>query len=314
MTDPSDERTLHEVAEELGVHYMTAYRYVRLGMLPARKVGATWRVRAADVKALGSSAGTGPAAADRTQPADARRWVDRLEARLLAGDGTGAWSLLEAAMTSGMAVDEVYLDVLSPALVSIGERWAQGVIDVADEHLASSIAVRLLGRLGPRFARPGRTRGSVVLGGPPGEAHSLPVSILADLAVGGGFEVVDLGADVPVGSFVHAARQASRLLAVGISVTAPNLDAAVKTVVGAVHRDVPGVPVIVGGGAVVDERHARRLGADGYASDGRSFVALLQELPAPGRAGGAGSAAGAPDPPAARRSPILVREDDSPLR
>lgn len=291
MGEPSDERTLHEVADELGVHYMTAYRYVRLGMLPAQKIGASWRVKVSDLASFRSAEGPGPVAADRSQPADPRRWADRLEARLLAGDGRGAWSLLEAAMTSGIAVEEVYLDVLVPALVSIGERWAEGVIDVADEHRASSIAARLLARLGPRFARPGRSRGSVVLGAAPGDAHSLPVSILSDLVVGGGFEVSDLGADVPAESFVHAARTTSRLVAVGIAVTAPNLDATVTAAVGALHRGVPDLPVIVGGGAVVDQDHARRLGADGYAAEGRSFVRLLQRLPSRERSPGAGSAA-----------------------
>ena len=40
----SDSLSLREAAEELGVHYMTVYRYVRLGMLPATKDGTVWRV------------------------------------------------------------------------------------------------------------------------------------------------------------------------------------------------------------------------------------------------------------------------------
>ncbi len=44
-----EQLTLHEAADRLGVHYMTVYRHVRLGMLPARKVGGSWRVDPADV-------------------------------------------------------------------------------------------------------------------------------------------------------------------------------------------------------------------------------------------------------------------------
>ena len=130
---------------------------------------------------------------------------------------SGAWSILEAALSSGAEVDQLYLDVISPALVSIGERWEHGEIDVADEHRASAVTGRLIGRLGPRFTRPGRTRGSVVLGAAPGDAHGLPVAMLADLVVGKGFEVVDLGPDVPTASFVHAAGKAARLVAVGVA-------------------------------------------------------------------------------------------------
>ncbi len=276
------EHTLQEVADVLGVHYMTAYRYVRLGMLPAHKDGSTWRVKASDVAAFRKSRSS----SDRHPTGGARRfdphrWVGRLRSRLLAGDANGAWSILEAGLASGAEAEQLYLDVISPALVSIGEQWATGEIDVADEHRASAVTIRLLGRLGPRFARPGRTRGSVVLGAAPGDAHGLPVALLGDLVVGRGFEVVDLGADVPVDSFVHAARGAARLVAVGVAVTSPGLEAEAAAAVDAIHRDLPDVPVIVGGGAIAGADHAERLGADHHTSDGRAFVKVLQKLDRP---------------------------------
>ena len=42
--------TLPEAAEELGVHYMTVYRYVRTGRLPAKRVGGTWQIAPADLE------------------------------------------------------------------------------------------------------------------------------------------------------------------------------------------------------------------------------------------------------------------------
>ena len=137
---------------------------------------------------------------------------------------------------------------------------------------------RLIGRLGPRFTRPGRAAWSVVLGAAPGDAHGLPVSLLADLVVGKGFEVIDLGPDVPTASFVHAAGKAARLVAVGVAVTTSGQDASVAATVDALHQHVPGVPVVVGGGAIVDEEHAVRLGADAHAVDGRGFVTVLKRL------------------------------------
>ena len=61
----------------------------------------------------------------------------------------------------------------------------------------SFLAQRLIGRLGPRFARRGRKRGVVVLGAPPGDPHSLPTAIVGDLLRGVGFEVLDMGANAP---------------------------------------------------------------------------------------------------------------------
>ena len=274
--------SLQQVAERLGVHYMTVYRYVRLGMLPAHKEGSTWRVAPVDVEAFRRGDGVGAPAGSGLQPRTGEgRWITRLESRLLAGDGTGAWQVLEAAMASGTHLREIELEIVTPAMVSIGERWAKGEIDIADEHRASVIVARLLGRLSARFVRRGRTRGSVVLGAVAGDHHGLPVMILADLLAAARFEVVDLGSDVPADSFVHAARGAQRLVAVGISASAPGRDHATAETVGALHSALDGVPVLVGGWAISGPEHAAALGADGWAEGGGEAVELVETLVVP---------------------------------
>ena len=69
--------SLHEAAEALGVHYMTAYRYVRLGVLPAHREGRSWRVRRVDLDTLGEE--TPPA--QMRKPADWDRRFVRLSWR-----------------------------------------------------------------------------------------------------------------------------------------------------------------------------------------------------------------------------------------
>jgi methanogenic corrinoid protein MtbC1 len=199
-----------------------------------------------------------------------------LEFCLMAGDARGAWNVVEAALAAGMDPEDLYLKVLSPAMASIGSRWSQGEVDIATEHRASGIALRLIGRLGPRFVRRGRTRGSVLLGAPAGEQHGLPLAMLSDLVRSGGWEVSDLGADVPADSFAKAAIGLPRLVACGLSVTTTASLAAAEESVRAVHATVPGVPVVVGGQAI-DAAMARELGADGFASDGRTLLGLLEE-------------------------------------
>ncbi|MGZ4704804.1 MAG: B12-binding domain-containing protein, partial [Acidimicrobiales bacterium] len=149
--------TLYEAAEQLGVHYMTVYRYVRTGRLPGRKVGVEWRVEPDDLATF---------MAESTEPASPRRRIDygrRLVDRLVVGDERGAWNIVQAALTAGLDPDDVYLQVLAPALATIGERWAKGLVTVGQEHQASVVVLRLIGRLGPLFTRRGRTRGTVVL-------------------------------------------------------------------------------------------------------------------------------------------------------
>lgn len=268
--------SLQQAAELLGVHYMTVYRYVRLGRLPARKRGSVWRVDEADLAAL---RGLGPPPPIPTPAA----WEHRLEARLLAGDERGAWALVEAAMASGRSPAALYLEVLAPALRSIGRRWSEGEIGIGDEHRATVIATRIMGRLGPRFSRRGRTRGTVLVGTAPGERHGVAVSMLADLLRGAGFHAIDLGADLPVEAFVAAMLEADRLRAIGVSAFHGGNEAAVSTTLAILKdsaRDT--VPVLVGGAAVDGEGHARRLGADGWAADAAAAVALVERLCATG--------------------------------
>jgi excisionase family DNA binding protein len=270
--------TLQEAAEFLGVHYMTAYRYVRLGTLQAHKSGNVWRVRRDDLDTFRAAV---PAAGVARPPAP---WAERLESRLLAGDGGGAWGVVEAALASGGDPRSIYLDVITPAMVSIGERWEKGELDIAMEHRASGVAHRLVGRLGPRFTRRGRTLGTVLVGAPAGEHHSLPVSMVADLIRLEGYEVSDLGADTPPVSFAMAAASLDRLVAVGISVTSPmNLGSAHDTIV-LLRDQLNNVPVMVGGNAIQSDDMRLDLGADLWVQDSAEMPVYLAQAMAIARA------------------------------
>jgi excisionase family DNA binding protein len=277
--------TLQEAAARLGVHYMTVYRHVRLGVLTAEKRGGTWEVAPEVLEAFVQerAAGRGPAAGAVGRGARRAPWAERLEHRLVAGDARGVWGVVEAAQAAGADLDEVYLDIVAPAMVSIGRRWETGQLDVAVEHRASVIASRLVGQLGPRFLRRGRNRGTVVLGAPAGERHGLPLALLADLLRGAGWDVSDLGADVPAPSFAHAAARAEHLTVVGVSMSTKESAASAASTIAALRDVVEDVPILAGGCAVRDRDHARELGADGWAGDARAVVALHDDLAMGGR-------------------------------
>jgi excisionase family DNA binding protein len=280
---PSETISLTEAAERLGVHYMTAYRYVRTGRLAAAKVGSEWRVAATDVEAMrtgeaGSAAVGGPPAGG---PGKGRRrrhdYHLRLEDRLLTGDEAGAWAIIENALTAGVDPEAVYLDILSPAMALIGDDWAAGKVSVAQEHRASVVMLRLIGRLGPRFSRRGRKRGTIVIGAPPGDHHAVPVALAADLLRGAGFSVIDLGADTPAASFVDAGRSAERLIGVGISATRRDNHEGIAEAVSAVHRELA-CPVVLGGQAIPDEADGRALGADEISSSVPELIEVFGRL------------------------------------
>lgn len=292
--DSAPALTLDEVAAKIGVHYMTVYRYVRQGRLEASRIHGVWQVSPRALAEFlsekernenrrnprnGSHRDQGLGEGGSRRSFDARRrgnYVVELERMLIAGDGRGASDVLQRAISAGADVDEVYLEILSPVLRSIGDRWSKGEIDIAVEHLATSIATRLVGQLSPRFSRPGRRRGVIVTGGPTGERHGLVLAMLADLLRREGWDVHDLGPDTPAQSFVHAAGAVEDLVAIGISVSSDEcLDSARETLMALRGQVDEGVRLVIGGHAIRDLEHARSLGADHWANGAREFAEYL---------------------------------------
>ena len=268
---------LKQVAARLGVHYMTAYRYVRTGRLAATKVGAGWVV---DVGDLDRFVADGPEGEGATSAATVD-WRARLRDQLLLGDEPAAWRVVEQALASGRSATECYLDLVAGALAEIGEASPDGVSEVDDPvgpFLATATATRLVARLGARFRRPGRRRGTVVFGAPEGEQHHLPIAIVADLVRMEGFTCLELGADVPAAAFAAAAERTDDVVAVGIGVTRVENLGAVEATVAAVRAVAPDVAVVLGGQGVRNREVAELLGATGWAPDGAGAVDLLVRL------------------------------------
>jgi excisionase family DNA binding protein len=252
--------TLLQAAEELGVHYMTVYRYVRTGSLPATRVGGIWQVAPADLELVRR---VGPGAR-RKPPSGPARSRARLLARLVAGDEAGAWGLLEAALASDMTPDDVLLELVAPTLRAIGTRWERGQLSIASEHRSSAVAARLISRLGARFARRGVKRGTVILAAPSGELHAAPIAIAANLLRWRGFDVVELGVDTPAEALAETAVGEPDLVAVGMACTTDGASRAAQRAIAMVRRSAPDVPILLGGAAISDAAHAGKLGADVY--------------------------------------------------
>jgi methanogenic corrinoid protein MtbC1 len=101
--------------------------------------------------------------------------------------------------------------------------------------------------------------------------------MLADLLREAGYRVVDLGANTPAASFVGAARDADRLVAVCIGSTTEGLDDSVEHTVAALHQASIAAPILAGGAAVVDAEAATALGADGWTGlDAISVLAVIE--------------------------------------
>ena len=267
--------TLAEVAEQLGVHYMTVYRYVRTARLPAHRDGGRWRVESSALAQLLPPARPGRGGASTAQRAP------QLARALVAGDDQGAWRLVEDALVGGLSGRDVILRLVAPAMEEIGDRWERGELDVGDEHVATALVLRMLGRLAPACRPPGRRRGVVVVGAPPGERHGLACHLFAEILRSHGYEVRDLGADTPAEAFVSSVEASGERVVVALSITTSGSDAAAPAVIRALRAARPELPIIAGGRAVQHADRARALGADGTATAATAAAAIEVLLQAP---------------------------------
>ena len=195
---------LHSAAERLGVHYQTAYRWVRGGALKAVKVGTAYEISETDLAEF---------QARRMQPAPpptrtvVRSWEhhrNRLFDHLVSGDELGARSVVERLHDGGILPLEICELLLTPVLARVGSAWASGDVSVAEEHRASAICERLLARMSvhPR----GRPRGIAVVATCVGEEHSMPAAMAALALRSDRWQVHHLGTQVPTDDLVDLVR------------------------------------------------------------------------------------------------------------
>jgi methanogenic corrinoid protein MtbC1 len=194
---------------------------------------------------------------------------------LLGGDLRSASGLVEDAAHSGTAVEDLYLDVLQPALHEVGERWERGEISVTQEHVATSVTTSVLAALAGRMTSRPRGRGHALVSGTPGERHVVGARMVADFLEAAGWEVEHL-AEPQSAEAIASATLRSRARLVALSTSLPWLLPEARHACVAL-KALPSPPrVVVGGRAYRGDRHlAELVGADDFAADPRRLLAIL---------------------------------------
>jgi diguanylate cyclase (GGDEF)-like protein len=171
-------------------------------------------------------------------------------AALHTADIADAERVVDAALEAGLTPTEIQSLVIAPALTRIGEQWETGAITVADEHLATAVSQAVLVKLFARLtvAR-ARSRERVLLAAVQGQHHVLGLRMIADVLEGAGFDVLYLGADVPIDAlkrFVADHQPALTGLAFGIDTG----EALLAEAIAAAQDECSATQIVLGGRAV----------------------------------------------------------------
>ena len=145
-----------------------------------------------------------------------RRDGERLDTQLVAGFsealragvGTAAVAAADAALDAGANIAAVHTQLIEPAMRAIGELWERAEISVGEEHLATAICQEVAARNFSRalLAAPARRRARVMMTAVQGEQHVLGLRLVSDVLEAAGYDVLYLGADVPLDALLEACR------------------------------------------------------------------------------------------------------------
>lgn len=206
---------------------------------------------------------------------------------VLSLDEAAAEAAARSALADGADPQAIVTGAISPALDEVGRRFEQGDYFLPELLLAGLATKAVFEVLRPLLAGRGiASAGRVAIGTVRGDLHDIGKNLVGAMLEGAGFEVVDLGIDVPPERFaaVAAEKQADVIgISALLTTTLPAMKATVQAIDASGLR--PRVKVIVGG-ASVTPGFAKDIGADAYAASAASAVEAVHGLVA--RAGAAG--------------------------
>ena len=170
------------------------------------------------------------------------------------------------------------IDALSKGIREVGEKFARKEMFVVELIYAATIMEEAIRILEPELKKSKEKRhsvGAVVLGTVAGDIHDIGKNLVRIMFEAGGFEVHDVGKDVPTQTFVSKSREVGASI-VGASSLMTTTVTVQKEVVDALREAGLAVPMMVGG-AAVSEEWAKEIGAH-YSSDAGSAVDMAKGL------------------------------------
>ncbi|NLW20428.1 MAG: cobalamin-binding protein [Clostridiales bacterium] len=194
-----------------------------------------------------------------------------ISSKLQAGKAKEVQELVQQALDQQVPVRDILEQGLLDGMGIIGAKFKNDEVFVPEVLIAARAMNRGMEVLKPYFAESGvEARGRVCIGTVQGDLHDIGKNLVKMMMEGKGFEVIDLGTDVPAEAFVKAAAEhgcAIVCLSALLTTTMPAMRQVVEAFEAAGTRDQ--VKIMVGGAPVTDEFCAQ-IGADAYAADAAS--------------------------------------------
>jgi 5-methyltetrahydrofolate--homocysteine methyltransferase len=201
-----------------------------------------------------------------------------LQAAVLRGDAESVAKGVSESLETGGDPGALLNEALIPAMIEVGDMFERGEAYVPEMLIAARAMQAGMEVLKPELISAGiEPIGKIALGTVIGDIHDIGKNLVGMMMEGAGFEVVDLGVDVPTEKFVEVVKDGVDVLGLSglLTTTIPAMPVILEALEKANVRDK--VKVIVGG-APVTEAFADKIGADGYAPDAASAIRVTKKV------------------------------------
>lgn len=206
-------------------------------------------------------------------------YLEELSTAILEGDSDTTIDLVQKALDDGVAAKTILDDGMIVGMNEVGDRFKRGDMFVPEVLMSADSMSAGLKLLRPELAKADtKMVGKIVLGTVKGDLHDIGKNLVGMMCEGAGFEVVNLGFDVPPDVFIESIKEHQPEI-VGMSAllttTMRAMGQTIKAIEEAGLRDETKIMV---GGAPVDQDFANRIGADGYGSNAVAASDLAKQL------------------------------------
>lgn len=205
--------------------------------------------------------------------------LDQIKAAIIDGKHNEIENFIKAAIEGDTNLDEIINNAMIPAMDTVGNRFVDNEIFVP-EMLVSAVTMKKgLALINPLLKGHGfQSMGKIIMCTVKGDLHDIGKNLVIMMLEGAGFRVIDLGIDVAVETVIQKVDEIKPDI-LGLSALLTTTMPEMKKVIEAltVHGLRSGVTIMVGG-APIDGRFAKEIGADGYGKDAPEAVMLSRRF------------------------------------
>jgi len=205
--------------------------------------------------------------------------VKKITENLIQGNAPQVGKLVQEAIDEGKDTGMILQEGLLAGMSVIGERFKNNECYIPEMLMAARAMKEGMELLRPLIVEKNiRNAGTVVLGTVTGDLHDIGKNLVGMMLEGAGFDIIDVGIDVPAEKFIETAKE-HNVSMIGLSCLLTTTMPALQDVIVSVNSSqLSGKVKVMIGGAPITQGYADEIGADGYASDAAYAVDVAREL------------------------------------